>query len=294
MKFGHHQSFYLRVNWLSKAIRMLTEDEQGERFFYDEFGFERIGLGRNMVKSLKFWALASGVIAEGRNEEQKPIHTITPFGELMYTYDRFIRRSLTAAVLHYFLVSNKELATTWYWFHNEYSQRSTTSEDLLKALIEWIGQQQSKAVSLNSLKKDLDCLKQLYTIRSKQQDDPEEVVASPFSRLQLLHDIKDQFVKKTPELEHIDMEALYFTLLMYCNKQQVSSVTLEELQYKQLLWGKVFHLNSNQILEALAYFESDPLYPVQFVRTNQIYNLNIEVEDPYIFLDKAYQWKAAH
>lgn len=293
MKFGHHQSFYLRVNWLSKAIRMLTEDEQGERFFYDEFGFERVGLGRNMVKSLKFWALATGVIAEGKNAEQRPINVITPFGALFYVHDRFIRLPITTAILQYFLVSNKEQATTWYWFYNEYTQRSTTGEDLLGALVEWTRRQQSKAISLNSLKKDIDCLKQLYTIRSKHQDDPEEVVASPLSRLQLLHDIKDQYVKKTPELEHIGMEALYFTLLMYCNKLQVSSVTLEELQYKPLLWGKVFNLTSNHILEALTYFESNPLYPVQFVRTNQIYNLNIEVEDPYVFLEKAYQWKAA-
>ncbi|TBL80850.1 DUF4007 family protein [Paenibacillus thalictri] len=293
MRFGHHQSFYLRVNWLSKAIRMLLEDEQGARFFYDDFGFERIGLGRNMVKSLKFWSLATGVIAEAKNEEGRPINVITPFGQLMHRHDRFIRLPLTSGLLHYFLASNRDQATTWYWFFNEYASRSATNEELHAALTEWTRQQTSKTVSAGSLKKDLDCLRQLYTIRSRQEDDPEEVVASPLTGLHLLHEIKEQFVKRTPELMDVSIEALYFALLVYCQRSQVSSVTLEELQYKPLLWGKMFNLSSNHILDALTQLEADPRYPVHFVRTNQIYNLTVEAEDPYAFLEKAYEWKAA-
>ncbi|WP_341280548.1 DUF4007 family protein [Paenibacillus sp. FSL H8-0537] len=291
MKFGHHQSFYLRVNWLSKAMKRRNEDPQ---FFYDEFGFEKIGLGKNMVKSLRYWAVATSVMAEDKNEDGKSIHQLTQFGQLLFDNDRFIRLPLTAAVLHCLMVSNKEQATTWYWYFNEYGHRSSANDDLLAALQEWVKQHHKREVSANTLKRDLDCLKQMYTVQAKSEDDPEEVVASPFSGLNLLYDTKEQFVKRSPDSQHIDLHALYFNLLYYCGKYDVNSVTLEEILVKPMLWGKLFHLSSNQILEALELLHADSTYPVKFVRTNQIYSLNIEVEDAYVFLRKAYAWKAAY
>ncbi|BBI31151.1 DUF4007 family protein [Cohnella abietis] len=291
MKFGHHQSFYLRVNWLSKAIKMLKDDPQ---FFYDEFGFEKIGLGRNMAKSLRYWVLATTVMKEGKDDHQKPIHRLTEFGTLVSHYDRFIRLSLTSAVLHYLLASNKDQATTWYWYFNEYGHRSSTNEDLLAALNVWVMQHHNRSISANTLKRDLDCLKLMYTSHIRYEDDPEDVVASPLSGLGLLYDTKEKFVKHSPGLQQIDLDALYFGLLDYCHQYQVDSVTLEEIQVKPTLWGKLFHLSSNHILEALELLHANPHYPVSFVRTNQIYSLNIDVEDAYAFLRKAYERKAAY
>jgi hypothetical protein len=291
MKFGHHQSFYLRVNWLSKAMKMLEEDS---RFFYDEFAFERIGLGKNMVKSLRYWVVATKVMEESKDQNLQSCHQLTKFGTLVRDFDRFIRLPLTAAVLHISLASNKEQATTWYWYFNEYSHRSSSNEDMLVALNDWVNQHHNRPVSQNTLKRDLDCLKLMYTARAKNDGDPEDVVASPLSGLGLLYDSKEHFVKNGPGLQRLDLDALYFGLLYYCYLHQVDSVTLEEILVKPMLWGKLFHLSSSQILEALEILHTDPQYPVSFVQTNQIYSLNIEVEDAYTFLRKAYERKAAY
>ncbi|MBE1444853.1 DUF4007 family protein [Paenibacillus sp. OAS669] len=294
MRFGQHQSFYLRVNWLSKAIRMITEDEQGNRFFYDEFGFERIGLGRNMVKSLKFWALATNILSESRDADQKAIHEITTFGELVYQYDRFVRLPLTTSLLHFFLASNKDQASFWYWFFNEFPHRSATYEELIEILQTWVQQHSKKPVSENTLKRDLECLRQLYMGNDEYQAiDPEDILASPLSKLRLLHTSKDLIAKRSPLIENIGVDAFYFVLLIYCESHKVQSLTLEEIQYKPLLWGKIFNLTSNQILDVLEKLHSSPLYPVTFIKTNQIFSLNIEVEAPYSFLEKAYRRKVA-
>ncbi|GGG67388.1 DUF4007 family protein [Paenibacillus radicis (ex Gao et al. 2016)] len=291
MKFGAHQSFYLRVNWLSKAIKMQDENP---RFFFDDFAFEKIGLGRNMVKSLRYWIVATNVMEEGKDDNRQSIHQLTEFGKLVAVFDRFMRLPLTSVVLHYMLATNKEHATTWYWFFNEYNHRSSNNEDIHGALSEWVTQHHKRPVSANTLKRDLDCLKQMYTARAKIDNDPEEVVASPLSGIELIYDSREQFIKNSPGLERLDMDGLYFGLLHYCYIHQVDSVTLEEIQIKPQLWGKLFHLSSNQILEVLELFHADPSYPVSFVRTNQIYSLNLEVVDPYIFLQKAYERKAAY
>lgn len=288
MGFGQHQSFYLRMNWLSKALKMIQEDN---RFFFDENGFEKIGLGKNMAKSLKFWASATKVIVEEKDSEKKTYHSITRFGELFLRYDRFLRLPITASLQHFFLVSDKSVASTWYWFFNEWSKRYTTHEDLFEQLQRWADQNSKRPVSANSLKRDLDCLKLLYTVGLDQESDPEDVIASPFAKLGLVQEGKMSWSKKTPSLDDIDVDALFFVLLLYAAEYSISSFTLEELQYKPMLWGKVFHLSSNQILQAIEILEAQPQYSVKFIRTNQIYNLIIENQDPYTFLEEAYQRK---
>ncbi|CAG5087787.1 Putative uncharacterized protein [Thermobacillus xylanilyticus] len=290
MKFGHHQSFYLRVNWLSKAFKAIESDP---RFFYDDHGFEKIGLGRNMVKSLKYWSTAVGIMSEKKNEERKPVHVLTPIGELIKQHDRFVRRPLTAAVLHYLLASSKEQATSWYWFFNVCNLRSASADEVLESLNEWVFNEFDKSVSIQSLKRDIECIRQLYTSRSAVGDDPEEVVASPFSSLNLLADTKQGLVKQTPDIQNIGLDALYFSLLVYGHRHQVNSVTWEELQVKPLLWGRMYHLTSQQILEVLELLHAEPYYPLTFVRTNQLYTLNFELVEPHQFLQKAYEREAA-
>lgn len=274
-------------------MKMINEDIEKDRFFYDEFGFERIGLGRNMVKSLKFWTLATNILTESKNDDQKPIHRITAFGQMVYEYDRFIRLSLTSSLLHYFLASEKQQASSWYWFFNESTHRSATFEEVFESLKLWVQSKSKKQVSDNTLKRDLECLRQLYTIGSNHTSDPEEVVISPLSSLRLLHENRDVFAKKTPNINELDLDSLYFILLKYCKSNQVQSLTLEEIQYKPLLWGKIFNLTSNQILAVLEQIQTSKFYHATFIRTNQIYNLNIPEEDPYSFLEKAYQRKVA-
>ncbi len=289
MKFGSHQSFYLRVNWLSKAFKMVAEDP---RFFYDDFGFEKIGLGRNMLKSLRYWSVATGMMHETKNDLKKPIHELTDIGQLIKKNDRFIRFPLTSAVLHVLLAASKEQASAWYWYFNICTEQSATIDELVPLISSWVKQEQSKLVSDQSLRRDLECIRQLYTARSKNGDDPEEVVASPLTSLNLLQEGRQSLIRRTPALADINLDALYFSLLIYAEQNDVNSITWEELQLKPMLWGRLFHLTASQILEALELLHLDSRYKVTFVRTNQLYTLNFESETPHRFLSRAYERRA--
>ncbi|ULL13793.1 DUF4007 family protein [Paenibacillus sp. H1-7] len=286
MRFGHHQSFYLRVNWLAKAFKMVAEDP---RFFYDDFGFEKIGLGRNMVKSLRYWSVATGMMLESKNEAKKPIHVLTDVGQLVRDYDRFVRLPLTAAVLHVLLATDKERASAWYWYFNVCNERSASVDELLPLLDEWAKQEQDKPVSEQSLRRDLECIRQMYTARSHFGDDPEEVVASPLTSLKLLQETRQLLTRRSPALADLDLDALYFSLLVYAQQHEVDSVTWEELQLKPLLWGRLFHMSASQILEVLEALHVESRFRVQFVRTNQLNTLNFEPEEPHRFLARAFE-----
>src|SRR6478735_5325603 len=154
MGYGQHQSFYLRDRWLNKAIRHLRNDN---RFLYDKEAFEKIGLGKNMVQSLKYWVVATGVVEEVYNEKRNKIHLITKLGEILYRYDKFIKFQDSASILHYHMCKQKEPSTAWYWFFNELKETMTTKESLTQELIIWVKENENKPFSNNSLKKDIDC-----------------------------------------------------------------------------------------------------------------------------------------
>ncbi|MDY0957740.1 DUF4007 family protein [Sphingomonas sp. CFBP8993] len=63
--FSGHESFAVRYGWLPKLYEAVTRDP--ELFRDDEHAILSLGLGKNMVRSIRFWGEAFGITAtEGR------------------------------------------------------------------------------------------------------------------------------------------------------------------------------------------------------------------------------------
>ena len=54
--FSGHESFACRYGWLPKLYEAVTDDPS--LFSSDDRAILRLGIGRNMVKSLRFWGEA--------------------------------------------------------------------------------------------------------------------------------------------------------------------------------------------------------------------------------------------
>ncbi|MBU1223689.1 MAG: DUF4007 family protein [Gammaproteobacteria bacterium] len=59
-RFSGHESFICRYGWLPKVFRAVVSNPRVLRD--EELAMTTLGIGRNMVKSLQFWAEATGVI----------------------------------------------------------------------------------------------------------------------------------------------------------------------------------------------------------------------------------------
>ena len=57
--FSGHESFACRYGWLPKLYNALVDDP--ELFASDEQAILQLGLGRNMIKSIRFWGEAFGL-----------------------------------------------------------------------------------------------------------------------------------------------------------------------------------------------------------------------------------------
>ncbi|MBT2679272.1 DUF4007 family protein [Bacillus sp. ISL-35] len=287
MGYGQHQSFYLRDRWLNKAIKHLIDDN---RFFYDKSAFEKIGLGKNMVQSLRFWTVATKVVEETINQDRKKTYSITEFGEVLYKYDRYIQLNDSASIIHYHLAREKEPSTVWYWFFNILSSSVITKDELLEQFINWVKVNEEKSVSEKSLKRDIDCLINFYTA-GQSADDPEEVIQSPINKVNLLDEKKGNIYKLTGDIESVGTIALMYVLLDFKEREQTNSITVEEISNKIGLWGNVFNMNRSSVIDALNKLTKHPVYPISFSRTNNLDTIKLPNVTPIDFLKYEYKKK---
>jgi len=63
-KFAGHETFTLRYGWLKKAV-----DATGERpdIFQQDDALVTLGVGKNMVRSIRHWGLVTGILEENKD-----------------------------------------------------------------------------------------------------------------------------------------------------------------------------------------------------------------------------------
>ncbi|WP_340021308.1 DUF4007 family protein [Paenibacillus sp. FSL K6-1096] len=271
MAYARHQSFYIRDKWFSKGLRAV---KQNNRFFFNEYAFETIGLGKNMLEALKYWLFAFDVVEERTIEGQR-IHVLTELGEILFNSDRLLQKNESLAILHYHLVKNKnDQSTVFDWYFNSYRETSVSRPDLLSSFVTWVSQNEAKDISGNSLKRDIDCLVQFYT-KSPDDNDPEDTMFSPFSKLKLMRSERsgesfDTIKKIIPELNSIGIASLYYILLDLDSIPEDRLISVDEIVNGDNLWGKIFNLSRNKVVEALNILTNHEKYPIEYVRTNNL------------------------
>ena len=121
MKYRGHETFSIRKNWLAKGIEAV---QKNPGIFTDKTfaPMEELGIGRNMVVSLRYWMKAVGLTKEEKGKESKKTETsFTPLGKIIYEHDKFVEEAGTLWLLQNELAANRENATSWYFFFNEFN-----------------------------------------------------------------------------------------------------------------------------------------------------------------------------
>lgn len=111
-RFSGHETFACRFSWLPKAVRMIEADPGA--LSSDEQAILSLGLGKNMVRSLRFWLDAFDVAAPGSDG-----WALKPFGSALLGArgaDRFIERTETQWLLHWAVTSRMQ-APLFAWRH---------------------------------------------------------------------------------------------------------------------------------------------------------------------------------
>ena len=240
-----HEKFALREGWLSKGLTVIKEDPM---VFRSKIAPDIFGIGNNMVKSLRYWMKAFGLM----REENECGAILTSLGEIIYDNDVYIEDIFTVWTLHSYIAKNIEEATTWYMYFNRCDVR-----DLNKEQIELIiGREISKYVngqtfSEQSLKNDIDVLLNMYS-RNREVSDPEDKNISPFSQLDIIKNIDGLYTKNHPDRRKINAWNILYELAVIMDG--IDSVSIEKVTNGEKSISSIYHLTNvvvNQLLDNL-------------------------------------------
>lgn len=143
MKFRAHETFSIRKGWLSKGMKQVVKDPSV--FVSKEYNpMDVLGIGSNMVKSLRYWLPAVGL---SESPKGKSAQYLTEFGEIVYKNDPYIEEIGTLWLLHYNLVKQQDVATSWFFFFNHFQLSEFSKEEAVSGSAERI-EELRKAVEL--------------------------------------------------------------------------------------------------------------------------------------------------
>jgi Protein of unknown function (DUF4007) len=259
--FAGHETFTVRHAWLPKAVRHLREQPD---LFQREDALVTLGVGKNMVRSIRHWALATGIIAEGEMAKGTRTRVIEPtsLGMLLFGgrgIDRYLEDPATLWLLHWHLASRREGPTAWWWAFNEYQENEFTKDRMLVALKQHVERSSFKRVADSSLNADVNALIRTYlSPRESRLSVLEDTLDCPLTELSLIQELDDEvLVFNRGEHPTLPSAVVAFAVLDYWDRTSVhkKTMTFDQLAYQPGAPGRVFKLTENVLADHLETME---------------------------------------
>lgn len=187
--FARHETFHPRSGWLTKAVDAVESDPYV--FTRDRAPID-LGVGKNMVRAIRYWGIAFKVIEETPREADSraiPLR-VTTMGQMLLGrqgWDRYIEDPRTLWLLHWQLLRPPVMAPVWWWAFNQFDAVEFEASDLERFAVEAMLDEGWAGTAVSSVEKDVDCLLRMYGRRSRVGG--EEWLDSPFASLELVEPV---------------------------------------------------------------------------------------------------------
>ena len=249
--FGRHETFPLRFNWVPKAFLALKADPG---VFKSESATVELGVGKNMVSSIRYWLSATRLI-DGQD-------SITPLGRYLFDpesgVDPYLEDEGTIWLLHWLLASNIERSTTLFWFFNSFHKQVYSTEEINVSLRDFVSDSVSekKQPSLSSQKSDVSVLTRMYShTKVDKKAAYEDILSSPFTDLGLIQEAgaRGRLSTSSEDRNGLPAEILLFAVCQVSDSDQ-EIIELDSLMHyrgSRAAPGAVFRLSEEGFVSKL-------------------------------------------
>lgn len=263
-QFSGHETFPLRQLWLMKAVhytndRLASSKGKIPASFSGEVAMNYLGVGKNMVSSILYWARACAMIEE--NSTHATLLGKLIFGDFQGSVglDPYNESITTAWLVHWNLCSVPYKCSAFWFIFNYMTKMDLSRTDLVDAIMEFVKHHDCKVSEL-TVKRAVDvCLRSYvpnFACRSKAIS--EEFVEPLLGSLGLMQ-VKSRDVismKRTPR------PTLHPALFAYCLLdywqnlgQQASTLDFTRLMHDVGSPGKVFRVDETSLVNYLEQLE---------------------------------------
>ena len=246
--FSGHESFQCKTQWLKKGYDFVLEQNN----FNDPEAVVKLGVGKNMVASIKYWLKVFGIV----DSEQQ----ITKIGNYIFDnkigVDPFTEDTATLWLLHYNLIRSNAASIYNLTFIDFHKEKNEFTRDHLQSYIKRRCNEQGwqTLYNENTVRKDIGVLLQNYV-------EPINQIHDEYSVLLLELNLIKRFDNKNYTFNYsnhgkIEPEIFLYTILKEKDSDSVNFDVLLEL-------GLIFCLTSNDLIDLIE--DICKMYPDQIV-----------------------------
>lgn len=245
--FSGHETFPFRYGWLRKA---LIGTEVSSQFFARPLALVTLGVGKNMVQSIRHWGLATRILEDVSRSEVAP----TPLGQrLLQDWDPYLEDIGSLWLVHWWLVGNPARAATWHYVFFRWSRQEFSKGELTDHLLEW-AERASVRATRSSIERDVDCMLRTYLPgKSSKKGLSEESFDCPLVELGLLRPLQDgdRYTFVTGPKRTLPAAIFGYALVEYINavRGDRRTVALHDALYGVGSPGLAFKLSENALVE---------------------------------------------
>ena len=268
-RFSGHETFVCRYPWLPKAVKAITADPLA--FSDEDSAMVSLGVGKNMVRSIRFWAEAMGVI-EGKSDTG---FCVSDFGEAILGkngFDPFLEDEKTLWLLHWKQATNpNEPLFAWSFLLNNWHEPEIARSEILRT-ISRLPDLVDLKLSNVTLEDHLDVFFRTYfPSRGKKGEVKEDNLDSPFLELRLLEKVGDRsgrdglshvepvFSFRRDEKPEIPSELFSYALNDFAvfRFSEEKTISFHEVAFGIGSPGQIFKLPEKEVRERLERMNSD-------------------------------------
>lgn len=244
LHFSGHETFALRYGWLNKAYNNFSLNEKDI-----EKQVVELGVGKNMVNSIKYWAEVSGLVPLKDSENSKQNYK-TAISEIFAKYDTYLELNESTWLLHYFIQKNFTDLTFARWYFNYCNKQVFEKSELLSDLIFWLETNGLKLPSEATLQKDLDCFILCYSKKLSKKQLNEDAFISPLNELNLIYQVDSHKFKA----DLLEQKNLSVDIFLYCltdfwqtHFSEAPSLSVDMISTYPGSPGRLFRLNNASV-----------------------------------------------
>ncbi len=285
-RISGHETFPCRYTWLPKAVRGVAKNP---RLFMDEDqAMIDLGVGKNMVRSIRYWALATGVIAptvKGKTYELS-VFGARVLGE--HGLDPFLEDIRTLWLIHWKLATNVENPLlAWDYVLNRWHEPELVPSIVRKALHKEASRH-NESPSPVTVEQHFDTFLHTYVpTRGHKREVQEDNLDCPLVELELLVKVGEReldpssgrreaiYAFRREEKPDITLALFVYCLSDFWHTRHPAEATLpfREVAYGHGSPGQVFKLSEDEVrarVEALAHHTGGVLTYTESASMQQI------------------------
>lgn len=259
MQINKHSSFYIRNGWPTKIIDAVNENANVFSPNNEANAVDSMGVGRVMVKALRYWSTSMGITEEGKNQ-QGICHKLSKLGEMINRYDPYCQAIGTLWLLHRNLSCNIEEATAWAWAFNEFQPKTFTKGSFVDAFYSYI-QTNGGTYARNAVEKEFGCFKNTYA--SESSFDVSKIIDEDnipfFAPLRLIEYLgSDTYEKRRISSKDVPIDIFNYAILKdnVDHLKQSRQISIDHLLENENQVGKYMNLSYSVLLDLLQQLEN--------------------------------------